>query len=86
MTNFAEKFLNATIATFNKQKEYAESALVQLEEDDEFFRGLGPRSHSIAITVKHVGGNLRSRWLNFLTTDGEKEDQDRDNEFSIKPG
>lgn len=51
--------------------------------DEEFFRLPEPESNSIAIIVKHVNGNLLSRWTDFLTTDGEKEWRDRDSEFEM---
>jgi len=69
---------------FGKHKELAEGALAQIT-DEAFFRTLGERSPAIAIIVKHVGGNLRSRWTDFLTTDGEKPDRNRDGEFEITP-
>jgi uncharacterized damage-inducible protein DinB len=83
MEALSQNFLQATEAVFRQHKDWAEKALAQLEDDAAFFRSLGPRSHSIAVTVKHVAGNLRSRWLNFLTTDGEKPDRNRDQEFII---
>ena len=68
--------------TFRKQKELAERAIAQVD-DDEFFRTIDDESNSIAIIVKHVGGNLRSRWTDFLASDGEKPDRDRDGEFVV---
>ena len=70
--------------TFRKQRELAERALAQVDDAD-FFRTIDVESNSIAVIVKHVGGNLRSRWTDFLTTDGEKPDRDRDGEFVV-PG
>ena len=70
--------------TFRKQRELAERALTQVDDAD-FFRTIDAESNSIAVIVKHVGGNLRSRWTAFLTTDGEKPDRDRDGEFVV-PG
>jgi len=57
-----------------------EKALEQVSDED-FFRQPGPESNSIAILVKHLAGNMRSRFTDFLTTDGEKPDRDRDGEF-----
>ena len=57
-----------------------ERALAQVG-DDRFFVKLDPESNSLALIVKHVAGNLRSRWTDFLTTDGEKPDRHRDGEF-----
>src|SRR5690349_18741299 len=72
--------LEDTIVTFRKQKELAERALAQISDDD-FFRTIDAESNSIAILAKHVGGNLLSRWTDFLTSDGEKPTRDRDGEF-----
>lgn len=83
--SFFDEYHEATLRVFRQHKKWADGALIQLEKDEDFFRVPGPRSHSIAVTVKHVSGNLRSRWLHFLTSDGEKPDRDRDNEFVIKP-
>ena len=85
MDSWRASYLHETIATFEQYEKWANDALAQLEEDKAFFQRLGPRSHSIAITVKHVAGNLRSRWKNFLTEDGEKPDRHRDQEFEILP-
>jgi len=72
-----------TLLTFRRQKELAERALSQVDDQD-FFRTIDAESNSIAIVVKHVGGNLRSRWTDFLTTDGEKPERDRDGEFLVE--
>jgi hypothetical protein len=77
--------LDDTALTFRRQKELAERALAQVD-DAEFFRAIDAESNSIAVIVKHVGGNLRSRWTDFLTSDGEKPDRDRDGEFVVVPG
>jgi uncharacterized damage-inducible protein DinB len=79
-------YLKETTITYQQHEQWANAALAQLGDDKAFFQVLGPRSHSVAITVKHVAGNLRSRWTHFLTEDGEKPDRDRDNEFVIQPG
>jgi len=76
--------LEDIVLTFQKMKELAERALAQIDDGD-FFRTLDAESNSIAVIVKHVGGNLRSRWTDFLSTDGEKPDRDRDGEFVV-PG
>lgn len=68
---------------FNNQRRLAERAMDQIT-DDEFFRTLGEDENSVAIIVKHVGGNLRSRWTEFLHTDGEKPDRNRDGEFEME--
>ncbi|MEZ4555591.1 MAG: DUF1572 family protein [Caldilineaceae bacterium] len=54
-------------------------------DDPVFFAVLDPEANSIAILVKHMAGNMRSRWRDFLTSDGEKPDRDRDSEFIITP-
>lgn len=69
-------------ATFRNYKKLAERAIEQVS-DDEFYRTIDPEANSIALIVKHVAGNLRSRWTDFLTTDGEKADRNRDTEFVI---
>jgi hypothetical protein len=74
--------LDDTLLTFRRQKELAERALAQVDDAD-FFRILDSESNSIAIIVQHVGGNLRSRWTDFLTADGEKPNRDRDGEFVV---
>jgi hypothetical protein len=74
--------LQDTLLTFQRQKELAERALAQVTDDD-FFRTIDAEANSIAILVKHVGGNLVSRWADFLTTDGEKPTRNRDGEFIV---
>ncbi|HBS06437.1 MAG TPA: hypothetical protein DEA96_15825 [Leptospiraceae bacterium] len=81
-----ESFLQATLASLAQGRLLCEKALSQIDNDTDFFYTPGPRSQSIAATVKHVGGNLISRWTDFLTSDGEKDNRDRDNEFVILPG
>ena len=65
---------------FNQQRRLAEGAAKQVD-DEAFYRALDPESNSIAVIMKHVGGNLRSRWTDFLISDGEKPDRNRDGEF-----
>ena len=74
--------LGDTLLTFERQKELAERALAQVSDAD-FVRTIDAESNSIAVIVKHVGGNLLSRWTDFLTTDGEKPTRDRDGEFVV---
>ncbi|MCA1556580.1 MAG: DUF1572 domain-containing protein, partial [Acidobacteria bacterium] len=80
----AEYFLEDALAVFRKYKKLAEDAMVQLG-DKEFFAQIDAESNSIAVIVKHLAGNMRSRWSNFLTADGEKPDRNRDREFVIEP-
>lgn len=65
---------------FRRYKRTAERAFEQLADQDFFFR-LNDRQNSIWIIIKHMAGNMRSRWTDFLTSDGEKPDRHRDNEF-----
>lgn len=74
--------LEAIQREFSRHKKLAERALDQVD-DDAFFAELGAEDNHLAIQVKHLAGNLRSRWRDFLTTDGEKPDRDRDSEFVI---
>ena len=74
--------LEDTLLTFHRAKELADRALAQVSDDD-FFRTIDAEANSIAILVKHVGGNLLSRWTDFLTTDGEKPTRNRDGEFTV---
>jgi hypothetical protein len=75
-----QSYITDTSQAFRSYKKMAEKALEQVS-DDEFFRAIDPESNSLAVIVKHIGGNLRSRWTDFLTTDGEKPDRFRDTEF-----
>ncbi|HYH44234.1 MAG TPA: DUF1572 family protein [Thermoanaerobaculia bacterium] len=70
---------------FRFYKNLADRALAQVD-DTAFFAALDDgETNSIAVNVKHMGGNLRSRWRDFLTTDGEKPDRHRDSEFELGP-
>lgn len=73
-------YLEETRAVFRQYKQMAESAMAQVADAD-LARQLDDESNSIALIVKHVAGNLRSRWTDFLSTDGEKPDRHRDTEF-----
>jgi hypothetical protein len=68
--------------TFRLQRQLAERAVAQLDDAD-LFRVTGAEDNSVAVLLKHVGGNLRSRWTEPFTTDGEKPDRDRDGEFLL---
>ena len=70
------------VQTFRNYKNLAERAIEQVS-DEEFFEAIGAEANSIAVVVKHIAGNSISRWRDFLTTDGEKPDRDRDSEFEI---
>lgn len=75
-----QQFLQDAVLQLRKLKAQADKALVQTT-DEGFFATLDPEANSIALIMKHMSGNMRSRWTDFLTTDGEKPDRDRDREF-----
>jgi hypothetical protein len=77
-------FLEEALSRFRMYKALGEGALAQVP-GDRWFEALGPDENSLAIVVKHLAGNMRSRWTDFLTTDGEKN-RDRDGEFVAAPG
>jgi hypothetical protein len=83
--DLASLYLQDMIVQFRKLKELAELALARVS-DQQLTAVLDPESNSIAVLVQHMAGNLRSRWTDFLTTDGEKPDRDRDAEFEVVPG
>ena len=83
--NAAGAYLDEALRSFRGHKRLAEGAMAQLA-DDELFALIDPEANSIAIIVKHLAGNMRSRWTNFLTTDGDKPDRHRDTEFEMQPG
>jgi hypothetical protein len=73
-----------SIAVFHYYKKLAERAMAQVA-DEQLFAVLDGEANSIAIIVKHMAGNMRSRWTDFLTTDGEKPTRNRDSEFVDPP-
>jgi Protein of unknown function (DUF1572) len=77
-------YLKDSIALFHHYKTLGERAIAQCP-DAQLAEALDPESNSIAALVKHLAGNMRSRWTEFLTTDGEKPDRDRDGEFEDPP-
>jgi Protein of unknown function (DUF1572) len=81
---FTTSYLRDSLTLFRYYKLLAERAMEQCP-DEALFLQLDPESNSIAIIVKHMVGNMRSRWRNFLTTDGEKPDRNRDTEFEDAP-
>jgi len=78
-------FMDATLRELRSLKRVAERAIIQVD-DVQFFKTLDADTNSMAILVKHIAGNMRSRWSDFLTTDGEKPFRRRDSEFEIEPG
>jgi Protein of unknown function (DUF1572) len=81
---FTTSFLEDALAIFRQYKKMAESAMAQLP-DHELTAVLDGEMNSIAQVVKHMAGNMRSRWTDFLTSDGEKPDRNRDSEFVGPP-
>ena len=79
-TQFTISYLEDALALLHYYKRLAEGAMAQAT-DAELFAVLDREMNSIAIVVKHMVGNMRSRWTGFLTTDGEKPDRNRDSEF-----
>ena len=79
-----QHYLADALHTFRDYKKLADKAIAQTSEAD-FFRTLDPESNSIAVIVKHLAGNMLSRWTDFLTTDGEKPNRHRDMEFEMLP-
>ena len=82
--SLAKHYLQDSIASLRAYKKLAEKALDQLNED-EFFITLDEEANSIAVIMKHMAGNMFSRWTDFLTSDGEKPNRNRDMEFVIEP-
>lgn len=81
---FTTSYVKDSLDLFRYYKRLAERAMEQCP-DAALFMSIDPESNSIAIIVKHMVGNMRSRWRNFLTTDGEKPDRNRDSEFEDPP-
>jgi len=81
---FTTSYLKDSLDLFRYYKRLAERAMAQCP-DQALFTALDRESNSIAIIVKHMAGNMRSRWQDFLTTDGEKPDRHRDTEFEDPP-
>jgi uncharacterized damage-inducible protein DinB len=82
--SLATHYLEDSIASLRAYKKLAEKALAQLSEE-EFFITLDEEGNSVAVIMKHMAGNMFSRWTDFLTSDGEKPNRNRDMEFVIEP-
>ena len=82
---FTTSYIEDSLTLFRYYKKLAERAMEQVT-DEQLFAMLDEEANSIGIIVKHMAGNMRSRWTDFLTTDGEKPDRDRDSEFIDPPG
>jgi len=81
---FTTSYLKDSMDLFRYYKKLGDRAMAQCS-DEGLFSILDTESNSIAIIVKHMAGNMRSRWRDFLTTDGEKPDRNRDTEFEEPP-
>jgi hypothetical protein len=81
---FTTSYLADSLALFRQCKKTTEAAMAQVA-DDQLFAALDEEMNSIAIIVKHMTGNMRSRWTDFLTSDGEKPNRNRDSEFEEPP-
>jgi hypothetical protein len=82
MNEIISNYHSDAISSFRNYERLAEKAIDQVS-DAEFFAAIDAESNSIAVMVKHIAGNLDSRWRDFLTTDGEKADRNRDMEFEL---
>jgi hypothetical protein len=82
MMSVERAYLDDVRAQFRKMKELAEKAVAQVG-DEHLLQAIDPESNSLAIIMRHMAGNLRSRFRDFLTTDGEKPDRNRDGEFEM---
>ena len=79
-SSVADQIIASATATFQSQKRFAERAVVQLD-DDRLHVALDANTNCVAVIMKHIAGNMLSRWTDFLTTDGEKPWRNRDREF-----
>jgi len=81
---FTTSYIEDALAIFRQYKQLGEKAMAQVT-DEQLFATLDEEANSIAIIVKHITGNMRSRWTDFLTSDGEKATRNRDGEFVDPP-
>ena len=81
---FTTSYLKDALDLFRYYKGLADKAMAQVT-DEQLIATLDSEMNSIAVVVKHMAGNMRSRWTDFLTSDGEKPDRDRDSEFAEPP-
>ena len=81
---FTTSYLEDSLAVFHYYKKLAEGAMAQVS-DAQLTEVIDGESNSIAVIAKHMYGNMRSRWTDFLSSDGEKPDRDRDSEFVAPP-
>ena len=80
-----QHYLEDTLLQLRKLKAQADKAMAQIN-DEQLFAVLDPEANSIALIMKHMAGNMRSRWTDFMTADGEKPDRQRDREFEREAG
>jgi len=81
---FTTSYLDDSLAVFRQYRALAERAMEQVTEQ-QLFAAIDEEANSIAIIAKHMAGNMRSRWTDFLAADGEKPDRNRDSEFVDPP-
>ena len=81
---FTTSYIEDSLSLFRYYKKLGEGAMAQVT-DEQLLAALDPEMNSIAQIVKHMAGNMRSRWTDFLTSDGEKPDRHRDSEFEQPP-
>lgn len=82
---FTTSYLADSLSLFRMYKTMGEKAMAQLS-DEQLITAIDVEANSVAVIVKHMAGNMRSRWTDFLTSDGEKPDRNRDSEFVDPPG
>ena len=80
-----DDFLATIRSELRRLKRLGEKALAQVRVDGQLHALIDPESNSLAILIQHLAGNMRSRWTDFLTSDGEKPDRDRESEFDSRP-
>src|SRR5256885_15499129 len=81
---FTTSYLTDSLDLFRYYKNLAERAMAQVT-DEQLLATLDGEMNSIAVIMKHMAGNMRSRWTDFLTSDGEKPERERDREFVVDP-
>lgn len=84
MDSIGEEYLKAIAARFQQYRGMVEKAVAQLSDEQLHWRP-DPESNSVAVLLRHLSGNLNSRWRDFLASDGEKPDRNRDAEFEVGP-
>jgi hypothetical protein len=82
---FEQAYLSDVVVQLGKLKDQADKSVAQVT-DEQFFATIDPDANSIAVVMKHVAGNMRSRWTDFLTSNGEKPNRNRDAEFEADAG